>query len=213
LNSRYLAIAILIGLIIVAGAIYASREPGLGRTVTTAPTTAASSVGTTSTNSTQQLRNAYAAHLQNIASEDIPALEAEYEKNATLEFVGTVVPPFPEGHPIDGLPGISSVYEDVLSPSTGFSTVNMANESYAVNLSGDGRVTVNSNFTLYGTTGFADISGPGTGAYVANVGSQVSYTRVGDGWFISSEMWDFHAFATCETMSNPQCSALLRSPK
>jgi hypothetical protein len=189
-----------------------------GTTTSTTATTAATATATNTTataatmNASQQVRSAYAAHLQNIGSENATVLGSEYERNATLQLTGNV----------SGLAGqyqnndsIRTFYQSLFDAEIGFPTINVTDVDYTVSVSGTATALVDSNFTLYGNdTGFSFmVALGGVTVYVANIRGDVSYVRHGDDWLISNETLDFLAFDVCPSMSSPDCSSLLSSPQ
>lgn len=194
MNGRNLAIALVIGLFIGAGATYALAGARLGRTTTITSVTTKTEIlppvtSTITINFTQEVASAYLAHIKNIESENGSAIIGGYENNATLSLAGDAA----------GLAGtyatvfdISILYASLLSPRF-FSTVNIDNMSYAVSSLGSGDYILNSTFTMYGnSTNFIAPEGSSViGTYVANIASNVSYVRVDNAWVISNESWNF----------------------
>jgi hypothetical protein len=195
MSSRHLAVALVIGLLIGAGVTYALVAPRLSKKTTV------------TTNSAQDVMDAYAAHLQSIRSENMSALAAEYENNATVKLSGVVIG---YGGEYESATNVSLLHRSIFSSL--FVTVNLANESNLVYVSGNGQeAIVDSNFTMYGSGYPICAESCSIAAYVTNIGASVSYDRVGGNWLISSETWDFLAYAACATLSNPDCSELLTS--
>jgi hypothetical protein len=199
------AMALVIGLLIGAGVTYAlAGQYGSRSTTVTMTTTTLSDFTQTNTitvmiNSTQQVMSAYTAHLQSIGSESLTALDAEYESNATLALTGSAGGGL--GGRYESAASIGTFYQMMFS-SIGFPTMNIANESYAVDVSGNGKeAIVNSNFTIYGNdTGFSYMIEPsGITVYRADIRTAVSYIHLGNTWFISNETLDFLTFEICGT--------------
>jgi hypothetical protein len=177
---------LIVGLLIGAAATYALAGSRLSRTTTVTST----STMTVTTDSTQEVVSACAAHLKNFESKNQPAIAGDYENNATFSVTGNAV----------GLTGtyvglfnIRILYGSMLSQRF-FATVNLKNVSYAVNVLGNGKAAVKSNFTMYGNSTYISASHgaiPVMGSYVATVRSEVSYASVGNAWLISNETWNF----------------------
>lgn len=186
------------GLLVGSLATYALVGPGLNLTTTVTSTITI----TVTTDSTQEVMSAYAAHLKNFEFENITAMIGEYEDNATLELVGNARGLAGQ---YNGAVNIGIAYQSLLSPNY-FGPVNLANVSYAANVSGNGReATVNSTFTIHGSnTAFSYIIGPSSATtyFVANVNSGVTYVRLSSNWLISNETLDFVTFVVCGAISN-----------
>jgi hypothetical protein len=143
-------------------------------------------------------------------SENVSAIVARYANNATLDYE--------VASPLGGL-GASAVgdaqirqfyNQDVL---LGNPTVNYANETYAVSISGnESEATVRSNLTIYGNDGY--VTPPNNApVYVENAVLYIGFVHLGSDWLISHESWnDVNAVAGCPSFSSPGCSALLSTP-
>ncbi len=130
-----------------------------------------------------QVRSAYAAHLKDFESEDVTALTAGYQSNATIQLTGNILGLGGDYHSVTN---ITTLYRFILSRAF-FATVGVTNLNYSVNVKGNEAV-VNSTFTMQGNSTSPAI---GTGTYVAKVVSGVSYIHIGNAWFISKETLDF----------------------
>jgi hypothetical protein len=239
LNGRDVAAALVIGLLIGAGATYilVGRYPSqttttvtettmidqVGATATTSSSSStesasASAAATTTvtgaiTNSTLAVTDAYTAHLQDIRSENLDAIVSDYESNATIDVTG-VGGTVGIGGTYAGASSIRSLYDDLLFEVK--TTVNLANMSYTVDAPEKG-ADVSSNFTIYGDAdGFVLLieGGCTSCVYVSNISEHVSYAHLdNDSWLISAETLDFHTFNVCGEMSDTKCSMLLSAPQ
>jgi hypothetical protein len=238
LNGRDVAAALVIGLLIGAGATYilVGRYPSqttttvtetmmtdqVGAAATTSSSSSTESASTSAatttatggiTNSTLAVTDAYTGHLQDIRSENLDAIVSGYESNATIDVtgVGGIVG---IGGTYAGASSIRSLYDDLLFEVK--TTVNLANMSYTVNAPEKG-AGVSSNFTIYGDAdGFVLLieGGCTSCVYVSNISEHVSYAHLdNDSWLISSEILDFHTFNVCGEMSDTKCSMLLSAPQ
>jgi hypothetical protein len=217
------AAALVLGLLIGAGATYflVGRYPSQKTTMVTETMTnqvGAATATTTRTgvitNSTLAVMDAYTAHLQNIRSENLDAIVSDYESNATIDVTG-VGGLVGIGGNYSGASSIRSLYDELLFEVK--TTVNLANVSYTADVPEKEGAGVSSNFTLYGD---ADgivlfIEGGCTSCvYVSNISEHVSYAYSdNDSWLISAETLDFHTFSVCGKMSDTRCSTLLSAPQ
>ena len=145
------------------------------------------------------LNAAYFAHFHAIQSHNTTALAAEYEYNATLEFVGTT--PGELGGNYSGEASIVNVLWAKtlsLSPEAGFSSINLTNMSTDVlHPPGDESTnTVNATFIIYGNVAASSVFNH-DGAFTSFKGSvrlSISFVRLGNSWLISNEIWDWLYF-------------------
>jgi ketosteroid isomerase-like protein len=202
------AIALVIGLLVGAAATYAVARPGLSRTTTV---TSISYTTTVTIDSTQEVRDAYAAYLQSMKSDNISAVVAKYANNATFEYY--------VASPLGGMGGgavgaaqIRQFYNQNLLFM--HPTVNFANETYAVSILGNGNeATVHSNLTMYGNSVYPAPPNNATSVYVGNAVLFIVFVHLGNDWVIFHESWNYvNAVSGCQSFSSPGCSTLLRTP-
>jgi hypothetical protein len=150
--------------------------------------------GTPATNPAQEVKSAYASHLKDLESENLTAVVAAYQANATVVFKGSIAGI--QGSYV-GARDIKVLYDGLLSPNI-LGTLNISNLTYAVNVLRGGRqAAVNSTFVMHGNSTMLSLlhgAGPVSGAYVASIVSFTSYVLDGDAWLISNETWDFATF-------------------
>jgi hypothetical protein len=190
-EAQTVVMAILVAASLGAG--YLAGGGGRGvQTVTTSSVVTQTNTTTVTIDPIQAVTSAYLAHLRSIQYQNDAALTSEYEDNATLAFSGGRLGQY------RGAVEIRSVYQDVffVPNGFGFSTVNLANESWTVSPAGSGtEATISSNFTMFGNdTSLIDHPGGVCATYTTNVSLQISYVLSGNDWLISQEAWDFGGF-------------------
>jgi hypothetical protein len=186
-----LVIGLLIGLLIGALATYALAESSLSRTTTatsvsTTTTTlpAVTSTTTLTLNQTQEVDEAFAGHLRNVESHNATALAADYENNATIYFFGCT---FGLGGLQTGKYDIELLYQIMFSQEEfgAFNVTDIRSSAFVGPQS-----FVNATFGIQGNSTNLTLTPPAL-PYSEGVRSDVTYSRVGDLWLISSDSWDF----------------------
>ncbi len=150
------------------------------------------STTTLTINSSQEVMSAFAAHLQSEQSQNVTALVAQYESNATLNLVCS-----PNGFSgaYAGIYNINILYH-VMFNSTRSGTMNFTDFSPGVFANVKGETTVNSTFNAQGSESGPTITAFSSGAnltqpWAESVRLGASYVDVGGAWLISNETWIF----------------------
>jgi ketosteroid isomerase-like protein len=134
-------------------------------------------VGGGSVDPTKQVEADYSAHLVNIHSMNVSAIEADYDSNASIAFVDA----YENTGNYTGLQKIAEGYQADMY--TNFALPMFSYTNSTVNVSGS-KATVDSSFLIqgYNTDG---------NALSALVKTQVTYVHKGGAWLISYELWSF----------------------
>ena len=143
----------------------------------------------TTTDSCEQVSNAYANHLAQLSTRSIPAIVNGYESNATVDWIGLTPGMTANSSGIagnySGSSSIAILTGEFIARLANFS---LANDSQVLAVEPNGSVVVNSTFNF---RGYDAVGGNINGTVVA----RDMYERVGDSsWLIARETWDFTQF-------------------
>jgi hypothetical protein len=134
----------------------------------------------TTSNAYEQVASAYASHVAELDSINIPALASGYQRNATVEWVG-MVPGMVGTYSSE--PNIEILWGSFLGKFINFS---VSKEHQSIGVEGNVSV-VNSTFDF---RAYSSIVGNVNGSVIA----QDVYGHVGSSWLISRETWNFTQF-------------------
>lgn len=134
----------------------------------------------TTSDAQEQVASAYANHVAELDSRNIPALASGYQGNATVEWVG-IVPGMVGTY--SGEPNIEILWGSFIGKFINFS---LSNGYQSIGVEGNVAV-VNSTFDFLG---YSSVIGNVNGAVVA----QDVFEHVGSSWSIAHETWNFTQF-------------------
>jgi hypothetical protein len=135
----------------------------------------------TTTDAYEQVSEAYASHLAHLNARDISALPGDYERNATVEFVG--VNPGLVGQ-YSGAMNIQILWGSFTGKLVDFS---LSNEYQSIEVKNSSLSIVNSTFDFEGND---TVIGLVKGSVIA----QDVYVHSDGGWLIDREVWNFTQF-------------------
>jgi hypothetical protein len=139
------------------------------------------SMTVTTSDAYEQVASAYAGHIAQLSSRDIPALAKGYQSNATIEWVGAV--PGMTGN-YSGAPNIEILWGSFIGKFINFS---LSNEYQSIGVEGNGSV-VNSTFDF---RAYSSVVGNVHGTVIA----QDAYEHAGVSWLIARETWNVTQFS------------------